>query len=85
MFLKNGAPKSCLKIHRESYTERNTRTHTHTHKHTNILDTYVANIQAVTGKGEKEQIGRRRRSGSGKEIQTINTQTHKQKKSGRKD
>lgn len=84
-FLKNGAPKSCLKI--QKVTQNGKLAHTLTHK--NTKHRYVATTHTHTYKQKRErERERERKSGREKEeereIQTINTHTSK-KKCGRKD
>lgn len=84
-FLKNGAPKSCLKI--QKVTQNGKLAHTLTHK--NTRHRYVATTHTHTYKQKRErERERERKSGREKEeereIQTINTHTSK-KKCGRKD
>lgn len=84
-FLKNGAPKSCLKI--QKVTQNGKLAHTLTHKNTRhrYVATTHTHLQAEKGKRERKraQIGKGEGRGKGN---ANDKYTHKQKKKcGRKD
>lgn len=78
-FLKNGAPKSCLKI--QKVTQNGKLAHTLTHKNTRhrYVATTHTHLQAEKGKRERKraQIGKGEGGGKGN---TNDKYTHKQKK-----